>query len=186
MIINKIYDNIYEIEEFISDDECQVILKRAYSSKEKDWFHYEEDYSKFWSDKSLIIPKHLMYGINNRIETLFKSFYYITKINAINRFSKNVAMGRHRDNNTMIKNEFSAYGVVLYYNDDYLGGEIEYPELDIKIKPKARSLIIHAGDILHGTTKVLSDSLRYFSTSFIKEKDGIKVELNSEIFKDKE
>jgi hypothetical protein len=159
-------------------------------AKEEDWIA-DKDYgaTDFWNDKSLVINKgtsKTINDINKRIETLFKSFCWITKIKAINRYSKDIAMAMHRDNHTKMDGESSAYGVVLYYNDDYLGGNIKYPELDIEIKPKAKSLIIHAGDILHGTTPVLSDNVRYFSTSFVREKDGTKVELNSDIFKDKE
>jgi hypothetical protein len=187
MIINKIYDNIYEIENFITDEECQEILEIAYLSKEEDWHVDKDEYntSEFWSDKSLYLytnPPEVINNINDRVSTFFKSFDHITKINAIHRFSKDVAMGRHKDNYTKMGNISSAYGVVLYYNDNYLGGEIEYPDLNIKLKPKAKSLIIHAGDILHGTTSVQSDSIRYFSTSFIREKDGTKVKLNPEIF----
>jgi predicted 2-oxoglutarate/Fe(II)-dependent dioxygenase YbiX len=31
---------------------------------------------------------------------------------------------------------------VLYLNDDYLGGEIEFPHYDVKIKPEAGTLVL--------------------------------------------
>jgi hypothetical protein len=93
-------------------------------------------------------------------------------------------MATHRDNHTKDGDIHSAYGIVLYYNDNYLGGEIEYPELNIKVKPKSKSLIIHGGDILHGTCPVLDENIRYFSTAFVKEKIGTPAKLNRQIFRD--
>ena len=189
MIINKFYDGIYEIENFISDSECGEIFKIIDSTKESDWFCERDDYTtpEFWYGKSVFFNENqhkVIQDINKRLEDLFVFSYAMSKITNISRYRKDEAMGRHRDNHTKEENGSvsSAYGVVLYYNDDYLGGEIEYPEIDIKIKPKAKSLIVHSGDILHGTSPVLSDSVRYFSTGFVKEKVGTAVTLNPNIF----
>jgi len=78
------------------------------------------------------------------------------------------------------------YGIVIYYNDDYLGGEIHYPSLEISHKPKARSLVMHGGNIPHGTKKVTSDDYRYFSTSFVRGTVDKPVILNQELFGDVE
>ena len=187
MIVNKIYDDIYEIEDFITDDEHKYIIELINSLKEKDWFCEREDYTtpEFWFGKSMFFPAdypQVIKNINKRIESLFMFSYGISGITSINRYSKNENMGRHKDNHTKNGDIHSAYGIVLYYNDNYLGGEIEYPELNIKIKPKFKSLIIHSGDILHGTCPVIDDNTRYFSTAFVKEKIGTPAKLNPEIF----
>jgi hypothetical protein len=127
-------------------------------------------------------PPLLIKDINKRIDSLFMFSSGMSNITCINRYSKDESMGRHRDNHTKDGDIYSAYGVVLYYNDNYIGGEIEYPDLDIKIKPKAKSLIVHSGDILHGTCPVIDDNVRYFSTAFVKEKIGTPVKLNPEVF----
>jgi predicted 2-oxoglutarate/Fe(II)-dependent dioxygenase YbiX len=59
---------------------------------------------------------------------------------------------------------------VLYLNDEYSGGEIYYPNLDIEIKAPAGSLVIHPSDILHthGVRKVLGGS-RFTMTMFAKD-----------------
>ena len=190
MIVNKVYNNIYEIENFITDDECQSILNIISDLNEKDWFREDEDYSSpdFWIGKTMFFnnPYPLFIeDINKRIVNLFSSFNRISSISAINRYSKDQAMAQHRDNHNKDGDEYSAFGIVLYYNDNYLGGSIEYPELNIQIKPKAKSLIIHGGDILHGTSPIENDGIRYFSTAFIKEKPGFPAILKSSIFGDK-
>jgi hypothetical protein len=45
----------------------------------------------------------------------------------------------HYDGNTQGGRWISA---VLYLNDDYLGGEIEFPHFDVKIKPEAGTLVL--------------------------------------------
>ena len=189
MIATKIHDDIYEIENFITDDEHRYILDLINSLDEKDWFCEREDYTtpEFWFGKSMFFSTdhpQIIKDINKRIESLFMFSYRISNITSLNRYSKNESMATHRDNHTKDGDIHSAYGVVLYYNDNYLGGEIEYPELNIKIKPKSKSLIIHGGDILHGTCPVIDDNTRYFSTAFIKEKIGTTVKLNPQIFKE--
>lgn len=191
MIVNKIYNGIYEIENFITDEENDQIFKIIQSLSEEDWFVDRDDYTTpgFWFGKSMFFeasPPLLIQDINRRIDSLFMFSSGMSNITCINRYSKDESMGRHRDNHTKDGDIYSAYGVVLYYNDNYIGGEIEYPDLDIKIKPKAKSLIVHSGDILHGTCPVIDDNTRYFSTAFVKEKTGTPVKLNSEIFGESE
>ena len=91
-------------------------------------------------------------------------------------------MQPHRDYWLRDLDYYVRYGVVIYYNDDYEGGEIEYAELGIVHKPKARSLILHGGNILHGPKKVIGDKARYFSTAFVRASVETPVVLNPEIF----
>jgi predicted 2-oxoglutarate/Fe(II)-dependent dioxygenase YbiX len=59
------------------------------------------------------------------------------------------------------------YGAVYYVNDDYEGGEINYPSLNLTIKPKSNSLVVHPGDLPHQVFPVTSQSTRFVLTSFI-------------------
>lgn len=66
------------------------------------------------------------------------------------------------------------YGVVLYLNDDYLGGELYYEYLDIEIKPTSGMLVIHSADKrhTHGVRTVTSGT-RYGITMFVKNPDKV-------------
>lgn len=48
------------------------------------------------------------------------------------------------------------WGAVVYFNDDYEGGEIYYPDYNYLYKPKAGSMAMHNGDTRHGVKKVIS------------------------------
>ena len=56
---------------------------------------------------------------------------------------------------------------LFYYNDDFEGGELYYPQHDITIKPKPGLAVAHPGDVnyLHGVTLVTKGH-RYTTPSF--------------------
>jgi len=60
----------------------------------------------------------------------------------VNKYLPDRAMGPHIDWNE--DNSDVEYTIVVYLNDDYDGGELHFvePELDIKIKPKAGSIVV--------------------------------------------
>lgn len=66
-------------------------------------------------------------------------------------------------------NPFPTYDInsLFYYNDEFEGGELYYPEHDMIIKPKPGLAVAHPGDIfyLHGVKKIIS-GLRYTTPSF--------------------
>lgn len=66
-----------------------------------------------------------------------------------------------------INNGHRKYGVIIYLNDDYEGGQLFYPKFNYYITPKAGMLAMHPGDELHehGVTEVQKGS-RYTVASF--------------------
>ncbi len=46
---------------------------------------------------------------------------------------------------------------LVYINDDYIGGEIGFPDYDIKIKPKKNDLIVFCGSMNHNVGFVGTD-----------------------------
>jgi hypothetical protein len=66
-------------------------------------------------------------------------------------------------------NPFPTYDInsLIYYNDDFEGGELYYPQHDLIVKPKPGLAVAHPGDInyLHGVKKVISGE-RYTTPSF--------------------
>lgn len=59
------------------------------------------------------------------------------------------------------------YGSIIYINDNYLGGEIYFPQHQIEITPKAGTLIFFPSSkyYLHGVRKILA-GVRYTSPHF--------------------
>jgi hypothetical protein len=44
---------------------------------------------------------------------------------------------------------FVPVSALIYVNDDYIGGEINFPEYDVEIKPKSNDLIVFSGSMVH-------------------------------------
>ena len=71
------------------------------------------------------------------------------------------------------------YSTLIHLNDDYSGGELYFPEYDIKFKPKAGNLVIFPSNryFLHGVSKTLSKP-RFTSSHFWSStKNSVIVEL---------
>jgi hypothetical protein len=159
MKMNVIHDGIYEIEDFISQLEVDAILSKIDGT-------WDDVDSISWNKriKEILPPVIELFNIWERISSLFSSYSKINYIKSVQRFEVGAGMGIHRDKQSFNNVKF---GAVCYLNDNYEGGEIRYPDLNIIVKPKARSLLIHGGDVNHEVQKVLSGSDRYFLTTFI-------------------
>ena len=185
MKVNRLSPDIYEIEDFVSIDEQEKVLEYAKSLDESEWFH-DDLKESFWYGKQKLEPsKEVLDNINKKVHNLFSTFKDVGDV-ALQRYFDKEPMQTHRDYWIKDLDYYIRYGIVIYYNDDYLGGEILYPELNISHKPKARSLVMHGGNILHGPSKVIGDNPRYFSTAFVRGSVDKPVFLNHFIFSDVE
>jgi hypothetical protein len=63
------------------------------------------------------------------------------------RYSGGEQYGFHYDGGTGSKRSIS---VLIYLNDDYEGGEIEFPNFNLKIKPKSGTLILFPSNYAYG------------------------------------
>lgn len=188
MKVNKIFKGILEIEDFITQKEQDQILSFSNSIEEKSWFSEIEGLEyNWWNGKVLTnFTNQLSYvfeNIHKRCYSLFDNCSEITGIN-LNRYKNNDALGYHYDQWKTDTDYIIKYGIVIYYNDDYEGGEIHYKDLGIKHKPKAKSALLHRGDILHGTLPVMSSLNRYSSTLFVKEFKGETLRFNKNVIGD--
>ena len=193
MNIDKLHEEVYVINNFLLPEELEEIYKIIDRASENDWFNQENKIkyylSDFWFGKTLILDideKNTFKKINQKIYSLFDSYFDNKNEMYLQRYFKGDFISYHCD-----KSDYSvgssgqniAYGICLYYNDSYLGGELHYPDLGIVSKPVANSLYIHHGKTFHGSLPVIDDNIRYFSTSFIYETDDIPAILSKELFK---
>jgi len=187
MKVNVLHPEVYEIEDFITVEQQEKVLEYCSSLKDSDWISDDKYVSDFFKNKVKAINEIDVFAeINKKISTLVSGCFILHPINII-RHLENDFMYPHTDHHEDNKqaNEvktYCRYGLVLYYNDDYQGGELNYPNLGIVHKPKARSLMIHSGNHLHGTTKVIGKFPRYCSTTFFIGNKDNHPELNKDIF----
>ena len=184
--ITKLAEDVYEIENFLNESELKDILKIIKSAKEEDWLDkaYIKNESDFWYGKSLFFDRDntlLRKAILDKIDYIFSSYFWCEKEVKISRFKQQHFIGQHRDNDTTPEGYYLGYGIVIYFNDNYLGGELEYPELGITIKPKAGSALIHGGEVLHGSLPVIGNDPRYFSTIFMRGNEEYPITLNKDL-----
>ena len=92
------------------------------------------------------LNKRMLYLINSVKETIFilsnriSNNVLIKDSFSINKYYSDKNMGPHVDSYN--EENFCNYTFLIYLNDDYEGGEIEFTELGIKIKPEAGSALI--------------------------------------------
>lgn len=188
MKIKKLHDGVYEINDFLTKEELNEVFSIIESTPAEAWFGDEskadKDFADFWHGKNLFLDgETILNRINEKMRNLMGSYHYYPPGIAIQRYFNGDYINSHRDQWNPDLPYYIGYGFCLYYNDNYAGGELEYPELGIKVKPKANSLYIHAGDVLHRSWPVLDDSVRYFSTVFVRGTDEEPTTLNKELFK---
>ena len=196
MKVNLLSPDIYEIEDFVCLEEQEQVLAYCKSLDESEWWKTEDagwteedakQYTQgfFYGKQKLGSKPSVFDSMNANLENLFADLYYIDKL-SLQRHPSGNFMEPHRDYWNKEADTYVRYGVVVYFNDEYVGGEIKYPDVNLVHKPKARSLVLHGGNILHGTTRVTSDDYRYFSTSFVRGTVAKPVILNQELFADVE
>lgn len=157
---------IIEIKNFISDDEIKELLSFINNFNEDDWINKSKGFGS-WEGNVISLgssmKKTILKNIDSRLESIFSSLEKKVSLSVIHRLKTGNNIDKHRDNNSQ---DNLIYGIVIYINEDFKGGEIFYPGLDIEYKPNAGSLLIHYAGLYHEVSPV-TQGVRYFLTSFI-------------------
>lgn len=187
MKVNLVHPEIYEIEDFITVEQQEKVLEYCSNLKDSDWFSDDKYVPDFFKNKIAHgIKLNALSEIDKKIQTLVNDPYLLNSVTLI-RHLENDFMHPHTDDHkdneqANERKTYCRYGIVIYYNDDYQGGELVYPNLGIIHKPKARSLLIHSGKHLHGTAKVIGKVPRYCSTTFFIGNKDHHPSLNESVF----
>jgi predicted 2-oxoglutarate/Fe(II)-dependent dioxygenase YbiX len=113
----------------------------------------------------------LMGKYKEAIETIFERKVKPVNICHAQKWNVGGNASPHADNSELDGRpnafETNKFVSLLYLNDDYTGGELYFPDLDIEFKPKAQSWIAFNGGIenLHGV-KPIKSGTRYTFVSF--------------------
>ena len=189
--MKKINNNIIIFENFLSIGECNLLTSFLDSFP---YEKLEEHYILFWGKRLLnqnevisqkglensfdliktFLPE-LQERVLKTIKNIEDSDWDVRSFNLIKMFKGSdttksgsgdgLEMYYHLDDQEHMQKEIF-WGVVIYPNDNYTGGEIDYPHEGFSYKPKAGDMVIHSGKTIHGVKGML-DGNRYCLTSFI-------------------
>lgn len=181
---NAIYhkNDIIEIENFISKEDCINIIQYLNSEPSK-WTVFNETFTQCYGmplsfyDKNLDnyklkrdIFEDIHFKFKNTIQSVFSKKFTGVTYHA-QKWNTGGAVDPHSDisdlEGNLNTNSTNKFTVILYLNDDYQGGELYFTQHDIKIKPKAGSIVTFPGDHtnIHGVSEVLNN-IRYTIVSW--------------------
>lgn len=163
-------DGVYEVEEFLTEDEINNLLLSA----DDEGFvesHPGNITKNFTYDSSLFIP-----AISDRLINCFNNAHSHADITNLRRLKDGEFMHAHVDGGYPNSKKTIVFGVAMYLNDDFTGGEINYPNLNLSVKPKKASIVIHDATLLHKVLPVKSGS-RYSITTFVFGDDTTTIRL---------
>ena len=198
-IFEEITDEILWVKNFLTKDDLDFVLKIIEESKQEDWeVEYLSNLKNFclqkfgrddvenlvaegkfeitqnWSDKNLNIKHHEKQNIfYERLQTMVNNSdpsLILSGLATIQRMQEGVELKSHTDQHT---DPSIRYATILYINEDYQGGELFFPNLDISLKPNPGDMLFFPGDEKHehGVRHVKEGPIRYVIVGFIKEKD---------------
>jgi hypothetical protein len=190
LALKELVDGIYLIENFITDEEHLYLLDVCRSATEKQWsdsymetLYGEVEYrygkeelvniqnhvNNFWLDKCISVPDlDLSFRLANRLTSLMGELDYLLVKPFINiqRQYTGVALPEHHD---QAYDEKITFASVLYLNEDFVDGELYFPDKKLSYRFPEKSLVVFAAgpDFIHGVKSVGSGPTRYVITSFI-------------------
>lgn len=156
-------DRVHTFEKFKNDNpSLSQLFKENYSLEIKNLL--EEKYGlELTGSKCTDLHKALSESLEDRIQHLKLSATCGCK-SGLNPFIVAWTAGTSQKEHTDNSNDFTA---IIYLNDDYEGGELNFPSLELSIKPIKGSLIIWPGNITHSISPVVSGT-RYTMPIFFK------------------
>jgi hypothetical protein len=193
----EITDELISIENFLTDSDLDFIWSKINEASQADWeVEYMSNLKRFcfekfgrddvdnlvaegkfeitqnWVDKNLNIGNTPEYHIlHDRLNSLVKETdpeLVLSGFATIQRMQPGVELKPHTDQHT---DPSIKYAAILYINDDYNDGELFFKNLDLKLRPKPKSLLIFPGNekYEHGVETVADGPIRYVLVGFIKE-----------------
>lgn len=138
-------NNIKVIKNFISDEECDLIVNTIKKQNTGEDNNYLFDNRKIFNFN--IYPKILSFGpiIKNKVEDLYSIKVKQTTVPNITQWSESYKMSAHVDDLGVNKTNHMA--TIIYLNQDYVGGEISFITHDLSIKPEKGDLLIFPGNL---------------------------------------
>lgn len=160
MKLIKHHDEIWELTNFLYNDEINICLDHIKNIPEDEWIN-----NKNYAASNNEVLKPILSEITKRILTYIENVQEKIGICDIQRLMSGMFISQHQDIDTNEHPQNIIYGGVIYFNNNFSGGELFYPELNYKITPQTGSLVLHKSNYLHEVLPI-KDGIRYMATVF--------------------
>lgn len=151
---------IYEIEDFLTIEEQDLFLSSCIDDGWEE-SHPGNIVKKMTTKQEEVAKKMLV-----RLSDFFDNMDSFTEVNRLRRLTTGEFMHPHKDGGDPLNPKVIVFGIAIYLNDEFSGGELSYTDLDLTIVPKPRSLVIHDAKFNH-EVKAVKSGTRYSITAFV-------------------
>jgi hypothetical protein len=196
--IEEITDDVLLVKDFFSKEDLDKVFDIINTTPNEEWFvEYHGNLKNFcmqkfgrddvdnlvaegkfeitqnWQDKNLNISNHsFQKDFFNRLNDLVQNVDDTIELSGfatIQRMQEGVELKAHTDQDT---DPSIRYAAILYLNNDYVDGELFFPNNGLEFKPDPGSMLIFPGtaEYNHGVKHVGPGPIRYVLVGFIKEK----------------
>ena len=198
-VVEDITSELFSVEGFLSQDQIDTLWNIINNTSQEDWeVEYHANLKNFcmqkfgrddvdnlvaegkfeitqnWKDKNFHISSHEMYrplseGLSSMVVSADPRLH-LSGFATIQRMQPGVELKSHTDQKT---DPSIKYATIVYINDDYLDGELFFPNLNIQLRPKPGTMLFFPGneEYEHGVRHVADGPIRYVLVGFIKEND---------------
>jgi hypothetical protein len=152
--------SIYEIEDFLNDEEQELFMS---SCTDDGWEEsHPGNITKPMTNEQQAVTRKMLI----RMAGLFDNMDSFTSVNRLRRLTTGEYMWPHVDGGDPLNPKVIVFGIAIYLNDDFTGGELYYSDIDLSLAPRPRSIVIHDAKFNHEVKTVTSGN-RYSITAFI-------------------
>ena len=163
-------DKIKVIEDFISKEDCDLVVTYY------DELVIQSKFQKVGDGRLLLKNANQGFSLDlvnkylPKINKAYKTTFYIRDI-LLSLYSDGAFIAPHWDEHTFFKNNL---GAVIYFNDNFEGGEIFFSNYDFYYKPKKGSIIFfpcNDSEYEHGVHPVTSGTRYTMPIEFTLKKE---------------
>jgi hypothetical protein len=159
---------IKEIDNFLPESDIEMLNSISLSITEEEWDLFNEEHlnGPFWNGKRRMIHPSITEYLSVKLSGLTDHSHSLTATNKIQRFYKDDRLGPLRDA------DFGKieYACILFLNDDYEGGGIEFPDLGYTVKPSKNKLVLYKATNKYIINGPSNEAISYFITVFFDSK----------------
>lgn len=168
-------------ENFLTDEEHKYLINTCRSLSQKDWeetydnqFQYNlerdgKEPDNEWKDRVYQFPKDhpVIISINEKINNFVKKDGEFPGL--LYRSQRHYPGSSLKEHYDSVQSISLSHAIVLYLNDDYIGGELYFNKFNINFRPPVKSLIKFPSteDYMHGIKTVGDGPTRFVLTTFI-------------------